>query len=194
MRNALGLMLASVVAAVVIAAVFGFGLFAARRSAAPPRQLPPARPSPCRHRRSRRQGRRRDHGGDCRQAAACRAAPAPAPMPVQQKSTCANPERARRQPRGRDRHHGRTRLRLRAFQAVRLPHRQGSRADLRRRSVAGQHARRAEGAGGRMHQGRVLLDRQARDLSSGNPPPGAAPPATRSARTPGRTSISTARR
>ena len=80
--------------------------------------------------------------------------------------------RARRQPRGRGRHHRRTRFRLRAFQAARFSRRQGSRADLRRRSVAGQHARGAQGAGGPVHQGGVLLDRQACRLSSGDSPAG----------------------
>ena len=49
-------------------------------------------------------------------------------------SGCARRSRARR-----DRHHRRSRLRLRAFQAARLPARQRSGADLRRRPVAGQH-------------------------------------------------------
>ena len=113
------------------------------------------------------------------------AAPPPAPAPQAAPAPAAaarrraarqrrlhQSERARRRPHGRDRHHRRSGLRLRAFQAARLPARQGSGADLRRRPVAGQYARRAEGAGGRMHHRHFLLDRQARDLLSGNPQAG----------------------
>ena len=46
----------------------------------------------------------------------------------------------------RNRHHGRPRIRHRALQAIRLPARPGSRADLRRRPVAGKHADGAQGA------------------------------------------------
>ena len=80
-------------------------------------------------------------------------------------------ECARRVAHSRDRHHRRPGFRLRAFQATRLPARQGSRADLRRRPVA-DHAGRAQGAGRRMRQGDLLPDRQARHLLSGNPPAG----------------------
>ena len=48
--------------------------------------------------------------------------------------------------RGRDRHDGRSRIRDRTLQAIRLPARQGSRADLRRRPLAREHADGAEGA------------------------------------------------
>ena len=80
--------------------------------------------------------------------------------------------RARRRPHRGNRHHRRTRFRLRAFQAARFPARQGSGADVRRRPVAGQYALGAEDAGRRMHQGDFLPDRQARDLLSRNPEAG----------------------
>ena len=102
------------------------------------------------------------------------AAPAPAARPPRQqppqpaRAACTNPERAWRRPHRRDRHHRRPGLRLRAFQAARLPARQGSGADLRRRPVAGQYAVGAQGAGGGMHHRHLLPDRQARDLLSGN--------------------------
>ena len=102
-------------------------------------------------------------------------------------------ECARRLAHGRDRHHRRSGLRLRAFQPARLPARPRGRPDLRRRPVA-DHAARAQGAGRRMRQGDVLPDRQARDLLSGNPPAGRRRPATPSARTPGRTPTFRARR
>ena len=56
------------------------------------------------------------------------------------------PQRARYCPHRRDRHYGRTGVWLRAFQAARFPARQGSGADLRRRSL-GDHAVGAEDAG-----------------------------------------------
>ena len=68
----------------------------------------------------------------------------------------------------RDRHDRRAGLRLRAFQAVRFPARRRSGVDLRRRSVAGEHARRAQGARRQLSQGDVLRDRPARDVASGN--------------------------
>ena len=81
------------------------------------------------------------------------------------------PECARRFPYGRDRHHRRSGLRLRAFQAARLPARPRGRADLRRRSVA-DHPGGAQGACRRMRQGDLLPDRQTRHLLPGNPPSG----------------------
>ena len=70
----------------------------------------------------------------------------------------------------RDRHHRRPGLRLRAFQAIRLPARQGGRADLRRRPVAGEHAGRAQGAGRQLPESHVLRDRRARDVASRRSP------------------------
>ena len=163
MRNAFGLMLASVVAAVVIAGVW-FWIIPRALTRLPLKQLLPARPIHCRRRRRKAERRPRTiavSGARCRAGAAPVAGAAEAGL---RQSQCAG-----RRPRGRDRHHRRAGIRLRAFQAARFPHRQGSRADLRRRPVAGQHARRAEGAGGRMHQRHVLRGRQARDLSSRNP-------------------------
>ena len=55
----------------------------------------------------------------------------------------------------RDRHHRRPRFRLPAFQAIRLPPRQGSRFDLRRRSLA-QYAGCAQGADRRMSESHLL--------------------------------------
>ena len=109
--------------------------------------------------------------------AAAPAPPRPAPQPLpppprHQPARLQQPERARRRPHRRDRHHRRPRLRLRAFQAARFPARQGGRADLRRRPMAAQHARRAQGARRRMHHRHLLLDRQARDLLSGDPEAG----------------------
>ena len=68
----------------------------------------------------------------------------------------------------RDRHHRRARLRLRALQAIRFPARPRSRAHLRRRPVAGEHAGGAQGARRQLPQGDVLRDRRARDVASGN--------------------------
>ena len=81
-------------------------------------------------------------------------------------------ERARHRPHRRDRHDRRSRFRLRAFQGARLPARQGSGADVRRRPVAGEHACGAEDAGGGMHHRHLLPDRQARHLLSRNPQAG----------------------
>ena len=58
------------------------------------------------------------------------------------------------------------------FKQLDFLQRQGSRADVRRRSVAGEHAGGAEGAGRRVHHRDLLPDRQARDLLSGNPQAG----------------------
>ncbi len=79
------------------------------------------------------------------------------------------PERHRRVARGANRHHWRSRLRLRAFQATRLPARQGSGADVRRRTMAGQHAIGSQDARRRMYQGDLFPDRQARHLLSRDP-------------------------
>ena len=169
MRNALGLMLASVVAAVVIAGVW-FWTSSPRADAAPPKPLPPAG-------RAAAGPRAKPAAKDDVEVTAALSKPAPRPRRSPLRTSRAAEVRlrqsrcARRQPHRRDRHHGRTGLRLPALQAVRLPDRQGGRADLRRRSVA-DHAGGAEGAGGRMHQGGVLPDRQARDLSSRNPQAG----------------------
>ena len=97
--------------------------------------------------------------------------PAPAPAAREVRRQVRQSECARRLPHGRDRHHRRSGLRLRAFQAARLPARQRSRADLRRRPVA-DHAGGAQGARRRVRQGDLLPDRQARHLLSGNPPAG----------------------
>ncbi len=71
-----------------------------------------------------------------------------------QQSECARPFAHRR-----NRHDGRPGLRYRAFQAIRLPARQGGRVDLRRRPVAGQHADGPQGAHRQLHQGDFLRDR-----------------------------------
>ena len=63
-------------------------------------------------------------------------------------------ERARRRAHGRDRHHRRSRLRLRALPAARLPRARRSRADLRRRPVAATHDGGAQGAGRRIARAR----------------------------------------
>ena len=90
MRNALGLMLASVVAAVVIAGVWYLDLLAARRRGRPQDNCRPCRRSAAGSRRQAcRQGRRRDHGR--RWQARCRAAAARSPA-VPQKPACANPD------------------------------------------------------------------------------------------------------
>ena len=165
MRNALGLMLASVVAAVVIAGVWYLVTSSPRADLAPPQTVAAAQARAACRRRGQASAAKDDVevtaalSGQARRAAAAQ-------------NGLRQSRRARRQPRGRDRHHGRTGLRLRAFQAARFSRRQGSGADIRRRSVAGQHAGGAEGAGGRMHQGGVLPDRQARHLSSGDPQAG----------------------
>ena len=146
MRMAAGLILAGAISLWLSGAAWS-QTPAAKGAGQPPRQAPAAAAP------AARRGRRR--------------------RPAQPASAaCTNPERARRRPHRRDRHHRRAGLRLRAFQAARLPARQGSGADLRRRPVAGQYARGAEGAGGGMHDRHFLPDRQARDLLSGNPEAG----------------------
>ena len=163
MRNALGLMLASVVSAVVIAAVW-FWTSSPRADAAssPNRQCPEGRAAS----RRRRQAKPRRARTSRSPRRFPRRFPPSLPRPCSKdhlrQSGC-----ARRQPRRRRRHHGRTGLRLPAIQAARLSHRQGSGADLRRRSVA-DHPLGAEVAGRGMHQGNVLPGRQALHLSSGN--------------------------
>ena len=84
-----------------------------------PRMHPLRRYRPLRRRRSHRPRRDRGQGHS-----------------DMQQSECARPF-----PHRGDRHHRRSRFRHRALQAIRLPARQGSRADLRRRTLAGQHAR-----------------------------------------------------
>ena len=164
MRNALGLMLASVVTAVVITGVW-FWTSSPRADAAPPQTVAARKAEPLPAAAAKPAPK------DDVEITASLSKPAPAPAPVPAAAADAiglrQSRRAWRQPHCRDRHHRRSRLRLPAIQAVRFPHRQGSRAHLRRRSVA-DHARRAEGAGGRMHQGPVLPGRQAHHLSSGN--------------------------
>ena len=170
MRSALGLMLASVVAAVVIAGVFFFVL-SPRVPIWPLRKpSPPAWPSRCRLPAAKLAARDDVEvtaaiSGKARRAACARR---------RAKAACANPDAL-----GVSRvveidTTGGPGFGFETFQAARFPHRQGSRADLRRRPVAGQYAGGAEGARRRMHQGGVLPDRQARDLSSGNPAAGAA--------------------
>ena len=56
----------------------------------------------------------------------------------------------------RDRHDRRPGIRLRAFQAIRLPPREGGRADFRRRPVAGKYADGAQGARRQLPEGHVL--------------------------------------
>ncbi len=85
------------------------------------------------------------------------------------------PERARRLPNRRDRYRGRTGLRCRAVQGARFPGAGRGRADLRRRPVAHQYARRAGGAGGAMREGDILSGRQARELASRDPQAGRRP-------------------
>ena len=76
------------------------------------------------------------------------------------------PERHEGLARRRDRHHRRSGLRFAALQDDGLPARPRNRADLRRRSVAQQHARRPEGARRPVPARDVLQHRQARDLLS----------------------------
>ena len=190
MRNALGLMLASVMTAVVITGVW-FWTSSPRADAAPPPQTVAARkaeplPAPAKL-------ALKDDVETTARSRSRRPRPRPFPQPSRCDRRLRQSRCARRQPHRRDRHHGRSRLRLPAIQAVRLPDRQGSRAHVRRRSVA-DHARRAEGAGGRMHESRCSSRSAStppiiRKFSARFPPP-----ATPSARTPGRTRISTARR
>ena len=89
-----------------------------------PSRFPSPRPSRCRRARMSRSPRRFP-----------RRFPPSLPRPCS-KNPLRQSRCARRQPRRRDRHHRRPGLRLRAFQAARLPARQGSRADVRRRPVA----------------------------------------------------------
>ena len=94
MRNALGLMLASVVAAVVIAGVLVLDFFAARRRGRPPNRCRPRRPSRC---RPRGQAAAKDDVEVTaalvgQAAAAPRRRPRPHPSPAQPKSACANPD------------------------------------------------------------------------------------------------------
>jgi hypothetical protein len=63
------------------------------------------------------------------------------------------------------RHHGRTGFRLRAVQGARLPRPQGGGADVRRRSLAGQHASRARRARASLRQSDILPRRQARTVA-----------------------------
>src|SRR5256885_8053629 len=89
MGNALGLMLASVVAAVVIAAG-GWFYYSARADQAAPKTIAAraADPLPAQAKLAAKD----DVATTATVAAKAAApAPAPAPMPVQQKSTCANP-------------------------------------------------------------------------------------------------------
>src|SRR5438270_9728101 len=89
MRNALGLMLASVLAAVVIAAG-GWFYYSARADQAAPKTIAAraADPLPAQAKLAAKD----DVATTATVAAKAAApAPAPAPMPVQQKSTCANP-------------------------------------------------------------------------------------------------------
>ena len=78
-----------------------------------------------------------------------------------QQSRCARPL-----PHRPNRHDRRPRIRHRALQAVRLPARQGDRADVRRRPVAGEYADGAQGAAGQLPEGDLLRDRRARDVGS----------------------------
>ena len=88
MRNALGLMLASVVTAVVIAGVW-FWAFAPHADAAAPQTIAArmAEPLPA-DSQALAQGRRRDHGFTVEAGSA----PAPLPAPQPAKSACANPD------------------------------------------------------------------------------------------------------
>ncbi len=78
-------------------------------------------------------------------------------------------QRARRCPHGRDRHHRRPRVRLRAVQDARLPAHEGGGVHVRRRPLAQQYARRARRPGAALHQGDVLPDRQACAVASRDP-------------------------
>ena len=172
MRNALGLMLASVVAAVVIAGVW-FWTSSPRADAAAPQTVsaPQAEPLPAAAARPGRQGRCRGHRGHSLPRRAASPAPAPAPVAAQPKAACANPDA------------------LGVSRTVVIDTTGGpgfgfehfKQLDfLTDKEVVltfddgpwPTHAGGAEGAGRRMHQGRVLPDRQARDLSSGNPEAG----------------------
>ena len=176
MRNALGLMLASVVAAVVIAGVWFFATSLPRADRPPPQTMAARsgrarcrQPRPSSRPRILGQGRRRGHrravGGQARAAAASRAVP-PKVRPAPIRTRSASAAWSRSTPRA-----GRASASSISSSSI-SSSRQGSRADLRRRPVAGQHACGAEGAGRRMHQGAVFPDRQARDLSSGDPEAG----------------------
>src|SRR3954447_12729987 len=91
MRNALGLMLASVVAAVVIAAG-GWFYYSSRADQAAPQTIAAraADPLPAQAKLAAKDDVATTAAIGAKPAAAA-PAPAPAPMPVQQKSTCANP-------------------------------------------------------------------------------------------------------
>src|SRR4051794_4740460 len=91
MRNALGLMLASVVAAVVIAAG-GWFYYSSRADQAAPKTIAAraADPLPAQAKLAAKDDVATTATIAAKPAAAA-PAPAPAPMPVQQKSTCANP-------------------------------------------------------------------------------------------------------
>src|SRR3954449_5835236 len=91
MRNALGLMLASVVAAVVIAAG-GWFYYSSRADQAAPKTIAAraADPLPAQAKLAAKDDVATTAAIAAKPAAAA-PAPAPAPMPVQQKSTCANP-------------------------------------------------------------------------------------------------------
>jgi peptidoglycan/xylan/chitin deacetylase (PgdA/CDA1 family) len=93
MRNPLGLMLASVVAAVVIAGVW-FWTSSPRADAAPPQTVAarPADPLPAPSAKLAARDDVEVTAGVTRLAAASAPVPAPAPVPAQPKSACANPD------------------------------------------------------------------------------------------------------
>ena len=80
------------------------------------------------------------------------------------------------------------------FKQLDFLRRQGSGADLRRRSLARPHPGGAEGARRRVHHRHLLCDRQARDLLSGRAEAGCRRGPYGRHPTPGRTPISTRRR
>jgi len=117
MRNAFGLMLASVVAAVAIAGIW-FWASSPRADAAAPQTIAARKAEPLPAPAAKAKD---DVEVTASLSSKAATPPAPAPAPVPAKSACANSRCARRQPHRRDRHHRRTGLRLPAIQAVRFP-------------------------------------------------------------------------
>ena len=143
MRNALGLMLASVVTAVLITGVW-FWTSSPRADAAPPQTVAARKAEPCRPAAAKPAPK------DDVEITASLSKPAPRPpVPAAQpaRSACANPDAL-----GVSRivvidTTGGPGFGFLQYKQFDFLDRQGSRAHLRRRSVA-DHARRAEGAGG----------------------------------------------
>ena len=111
-----------------------------------------------RHGRARSAGRCTGTGANC--ATHCRCS-------TPDRHDLRESERDRHLSHGRDRHHRRSWLRLRALQEARLPARGRDRADVRRRPVAAQYAAGTRRARQPLHQGGLLRDRQALDVGAG---------------------------